>query len=129
VAPAAHPERTGRGCGGTYHRAGGQGADFARVHLLSTSTVARIAALALTGTAEAARCRPNIVVHTPVATGFTKNDWTGRALRIGADLTLRVMTRMSPRYGSWRSTTGSSRSSRWGRSPAPASTRKCCGRG
>nr|QIY68246.1 MOSC domain-containing protein [Streptomyces sp. RLB1-33] len=67
--------------------------DYAPVHLLTTSTVARIAALAPTGTAEAERYRPNIVIRTPLARGFAENDWTGRALRIGADLTLRVIAR------------------------------------
>ncbi|QIY68246.2 MOSC N-terminal beta barrel domain-containing protein [Streptomyces sp. RLB1-33] len=119
--------------------------DYAPVHLLTTSTVARIAALAPTGTAEAERYRPNIVIRTPLARGFAENDWTGRALRIGADLTLRVIARTPrcavptlthgpvprtpPPSGSWRTTTGSSRWSRWGRCRAPASTPKCCGRG
>ncbi|QIY93398.2 MOSC N-terminal beta barrel domain-containing protein [Streptomyces sp. S1D4-11] len=108
--------------------------DYAPVHLLTTSTVAQIAALAPTGTAEAERYRPNIVIRTPLATGFAENDWTGRALRIGADLTLRVIARTPrcavptlahgplpgtpPPSGSWRTTTGSSHWSRWGRSRA-----------
>lgn len=67
--------------------------DYAPVHLLTTSTVARIAALTPAGTAEAERYRPNIVVRTPHGSGFAENDWTGRDLRIGADLTLRVIAR------------------------------------
>lgn len=67
--------------------------DYAPVHLLTTSTVARIAALAPAGRAEAERYRPNIVIRTPPAPGFAENDWTGRDLRIGADLTLRVIAR------------------------------------
>ncbi|WP_308314102.1 MOSC N-terminal beta barrel domain-containing protein [Streptomyces sp. GbtcB7] len=67
--------------------------DYAPVHLLTTSTVARIAALAPTGTAEVERYRPNIVIRTSLAAGFAENDWTGHTLRIGTDLTLRVIAR------------------------------------
>jgi uncharacterized protein YcbX len=67
--------------------------DFAPVHLLTTSTVARIAALAPNGRAAAERYRPNIVIRTTTAPGFTENDWMDRTLRIGADLTLRVIAR------------------------------------
>jgi uncharacterized protein YcbX len=39
-----------------------------------------------------ARRRPNIVIGT-IAPGFTENDWAGHDLRIGRELTLRVMAR------------------------------------
>ncbi len=64
--------------------------DYAPVHLLTTSTLDRIAALSPRGTAEAERYRPNIVVRTP-ATGFVENDWAGRTLLIGDELALRVL--------------------------------------
>ncbi|MER7687404.1 MOSC N-terminal beta barrel domain-containing protein [Streptomyces sp. NPDC097610] len=67
--------------------------DYAPVHLLTTSTAARIAALSPRGTAEVERYRPNIVIRTCLAAGFAENDWTGRDLRIGADLALRVIAR------------------------------------
>ena len=38
------------------------------------------------------RYRPNIVIRT-IAPGFTENDWAGHDLRIGRELTLRVMSR------------------------------------
>ncbi len=66
--------------------------DFAPVHLLTTATLDRIAELNPRGTAEVERYRPNIVIAT-TATGFTENDWAGHDLRIGRQLTLRVMSR------------------------------------
>ena len=66
--------------------------DFAPVHLLTTSTLDRIAGLNPRGVAEVARYRPNIVIRTAAA-GFTENDWPGHDLRIGSELTLRVMSR------------------------------------
>jgi hypothetical protein len=44
------------------------------------------------GTARLERYRPNIVIRT-AAPGFTENDWLGRDLRIGDELTLRVIAR------------------------------------
>jgi uncharacterized protein YcbX len=66
--------------------------DFAPIHLLTTSTLDRIAELNPRGTAEVERYRPNIVIRTTAA-GFTENDWAGQHLRVGGELTLRVMSR------------------------------------
>ena len=66
--------------------------DFAPLHLLSTSTLARIAELSPRGTVELDRYRPNLVIRT-AAPGFTENDWAGRELRVGSDLAVRVMAR------------------------------------
>jgi uncharacterized protein YcbX len=66
--------------------------DFAPVHLLTTSTLGRIAELSPYRTARLERYRPNIVIRT-AATGFTENDWLERILRIGDELTLRVIAR------------------------------------
>jgi len=66
--------------------------DFAPLHLLSTSALGRIAAQSPRGTAELERYRPNIVIRTN-APGFAENDWLGRDLRIGPDLTIRVIAR------------------------------------
>jgi len=66
--------------------------DFAPLHLLTTSTLGRIAELSPYRTARLERYRPNIVIRTP-ATGFTENDWLERILRIGDELTLRVIAR------------------------------------
>jgi hypothetical protein len=66
--------------------------DFAPLHLLTTSTLERIAELSPRGTVELERYRPNLVIRT-TAPGFAENDWTGRDLRIGSELTIRVMIR------------------------------------
>ena len=66
--------------------------DFAPLHLLTTSTLGRIAELSPYRTARLERYRPNIVIRTAV-TGFTENDWLERILRIGEELTLRVIAR------------------------------------
>lgn len=66
--------------------------DFAPLHLLTTSTLDRIAELSPGGSVETERYRPNIVVRTSTS-GFEENDWTDRDLRIGDDLTLRVVAR------------------------------------
>ncbi|HXL96399.1 MAG TPA: MOSC N-terminal beta barrel domain-containing protein [Streptosporangiaceae bacterium] len=69
--------------------------NFAPVHLLTTSTLARIEALAgteaLVATGAQQRYRPNVVIRTD-AEGFTENDWLGRDLRIGGAV-VRVIAR------------------------------------
>ncbi len=66
--------------------------DYAPVHLLTTSTLDRVAELSARGEAAAERYRPNIVIRT-AAPGFPENDWTGRTLQVGSDLVLRVIAR------------------------------------
>jgi len=66
--------------------------DFAPLHVLTSSTLAEIAAHSASGTGHAERYRPNIVIDTP-APGFTENDWCGRDLRVGAELVIRVVAR------------------------------------
>jgi MOSC domain-containing protein len=66
--------------------------DFAPLHLLTTSTLDRIAELSPRGTVELERYRPNIVISS-AAPGFAENDWTGRDLRIGSELTIRIVCR------------------------------------
>lgn len=57
--------------------------DFAPIHLITTSTLARVA--------EARRYRPNLVLDTGDAEGFVEHDWVGCELRIGERLTLRIV--------------------------------------
>jgi uncharacterized protein YcbX len=66
--------------------------DFAPVHLLTTSTLDRIAELSPRRGADLERYRPNIVVRAE-ADGFTENGWLHRELRVGDDLVLRVIAR------------------------------------
>jgi uncharacterized protein len=83
--PAEVMEIGGGGPPGTF-------VDFAPLHLLTTSTLARIAELSPYGRADLERYRPNVVVRT-VAPGFTENDWLDRNLRIGDQIVLRVIAR------------------------------------
>lgn len=66
--------------------------DYAPIHLLTTSTLDRVAGLSAQGEAAAERYRPNIVIRT-AAPGFAENDWAGRTLQVGSDLVLRVIAR------------------------------------
>jgi uncharacterized protein len=83
--PAELMEIGGGGPPGTF-------VDFAPLHLLTTSTLDRIAELSPYRRADLERYRPNIVVRT-AAPGFTENDWLGRNLRIGDEIVLRVIAR------------------------------------
>jgi uncharacterized protein len=66
--------------------------DFAPVHLLTTSTLDRIAELSPYRRAHLERYRPNIVIRT-TGPGFTENDWLGQNLRVGDELVLGVIAR------------------------------------
>jgi uncharacterized protein len=68
--------------------------DFAPLHLLTTSTLDRIAELSPYGRADLERYRPNVVIRT-TAPGFIENDWLERNLSIGDELVLRVIARTS----------------------------------
>jgi hypothetical protein len=83
--PAELMELGGGGPPGTF-------VDFAPLHLLTTSTLDRIAGLSPRGTADLERYRPNIVIRT-TASGFTENGWLDRNLRIGDDIVVRVIAR------------------------------------
>jgi len=83
--PAELMEIGGGGPPGTF-------VDYAPLHLLTTSTLDRIAELSPHGRVDLRRYRPNVVIRT-VAPGFTENDWLERNLRIGDDIVLRVIAR------------------------------------
>jgi MOSC domain-containing protein len=83
--PAELMELGGGGPPGTF-------VDFAPLHLLTTSTLDRIAELSPGGGADLERYRPNIVIRTTVP-GFAENDWLERNLRVGDELVLRVIVR------------------------------------
>ncbi|MGW2521123.1 MOSC domain-containing protein [Streptomyces sp. NPDC001617] len=69
--------------------------DFAPVHLITTATLARIAALSPRGTVEAERYRPNLVIDLD-EDGFPESDWLGKELTVGDELILRVIA-LTPR--------------------------------
>jgi uncharacterized protein YcbX len=66
--------------------------DFAAVHLITTSTLDRIAELSPYRRVDPVRYRPNVVIRTE-ADGFLENGWLDRELRIGDELILRVVAR------------------------------------
>lgn len=75
--------------------------DFAPLHLITTSTLDRIAELSPRGAIEPQRYRPNLVIRTTgrVASdgkfltdiGFLENDWLGREVHIGRDLRIEII--------------------------------------
>src|SRR5580692_5328018 len=75
--PAEVMEIGGGGPPGTF-------VDFAPLHLLTTSTLDRIAELSPHGRADLERYRPN---------GVIENDWLERILRVGDEVVLRVIAR------------------------------------
>jgi MOSC domain-containing protein len=83
--PAELMEIGGGGPPGTF-------VDFAPLHLLTTSTLDRIAELSPHGRANLERYRPNVVIATTAA-GFIENDWLERILRVGDEIVLRVIAR------------------------------------
>jgi len=83
--PAELMEIGGGGPPGTF-------VDFAPLHLLTTSTLDRIAELSPYRRADLERYRPNIVIRAN-APGFTENDWLDQNLSIGDDLLVRVIAR------------------------------------
>jgi uncharacterized protein YcbX len=76
--------------GGSGLAAPGTFFDHAPVHVLTTASLAALAA-AMPGTdADPRRFRPTLLLDTGDASGFLENDWTGRLLTIG-DVQLRVL--------------------------------------
>lgn len=70
---------------------GGSFVDFAPLHLVTTATLDRIGAEVPGRAVHVDRYRPNLVVRTPGGAGFEENGWVGRTLRIGPEVTLRVL--------------------------------------
>ena len=69
----------------------GRFSDYAALHLITTATMARLAALRPESKFTARRFRPNVTIATPEgATGFVENDWVGRELAIGEEVRLRI---------------------------------------
>lgn len=64
--------------------------DFAPIHLVTTSSLARLAALRPGSRFDVARFRPNLVVDTRVTGGFVENAWVGEVLAIGEEVQLCV---------------------------------------
>lgn len=69
----------------------GRFSDYAAFHLITTATLATVAALSPGSRIDARRFRPNLVIDTGgAAEGFVENAWVGRILAIGPDVRLRI---------------------------------------
>ena len=65
--------------------------DLGSLHLLTTATLDTLRSLDPASRYEPRRFRPNFVIATGTAAGFTENDWTGKTLEIGDDVRIKVM--------------------------------------
>ena len=69
----------------------GRFSDYAALHLITTATLARLAALRPASTFNARRFRPNVTIASPEGEhGFVENDWVGREVAIGDEVRLRI---------------------------------------
>lgn len=64
--------------------------DAAPLHVVTTSTLARLAELAPASEFPAQRFRPNVVVEVDGAHGFVENDWVSRSVSLGPDVSASV---------------------------------------
>ncbi len=65
--------------------------DYAPIHLLTTASLATLAATYPAGAFDPRRFRPNLVIATPPGVdGFPENDWRDRVLAVG-DVRLRIV--------------------------------------
>lgn len=70
---------------GTYRGRAGGFFDSSVVHLVSTSTLARLGELHPSGRFDPRRFRPNVVLET-MELGFVEEEWVGGTLRLGSAL-------------------------------------------
>jgi len=64
--------------------------DFSAVHIVTTTTLASLSRAHPQGRFDLRRFRPNIITESDAA-GFPENDWVGRHISIGNELTLEVL--------------------------------------
>jgi Uncharacterized Fe-S protein len=64
--------------------------DLAALHLVSTASLAALAALTPDSAVDVRRFRPNLVIDTGNAPGFVDVDWVGQDLAIGDDVVIRI---------------------------------------
>ncbi|MEU5537551.1 MOSC domain-containing protein [Streptomyces sp. NPDC020362] len=57
--------------------------DYGRVHLVTTSSLARLKTVHPVGDADPRRFRPNLVIDTGDKPAFVEDSWQGRRLRVG----------------------------------------------
>jgi uncharacterized protein len=64
--------------------------DFSAIHLVTTATFATLARAYPQGRFEWRRFHPNIIAQSD-APGFPENDWVGRRIAVGGEVTLEVL--------------------------------------
>lgn len=64
--------------------------DLAALHLVSTASLAALAALTPKSAVDVRRFRPNLVIDTGDAAGFVDVDWVGQDLAIGDEVVIRI---------------------------------------
>lgn len=64
--------------------------DYAPIHLVTSSTLARLSQLRPESRFDVARFRPNLVIDTGTAEGFVETDWLGHVVEIGDEVQLCV---------------------------------------
>ncbi len=62
--------------------------DLAAVHLMTTSTMAAIAAASGAVDVTAVRFRPNLVIDAGPTAGYLEDDWAGSTVRLGSEVAL-----------------------------------------
>ncbi len=65
--------------------------DCAAVHVMTTSSLAAVAAAHPDGRFDPARFRPNVLVDSGAAVGFVENAWVGSEMRVGTDAVFNVV--------------------------------------
>lgn len=64
--------------------------DFAPIHLVTTSSLRRLAELGPSSRFDVRRFRPNLVIDTADAPGFVETDWLGHVVAIGPEVRIFV---------------------------------------
>ncbi len=64
--------------------------DLAAIHLVTTASLATLAALAPDSAVDLRRFRPNIVVDTGDVSGFVETAWVGQRVALGTEVVLRI---------------------------------------
>jgi hypothetical protein len=67
--------------------------DAAPVHILTTASLERLHHMHPSGSFDARRFRPNILVEVPGSSGFVENAWVARTLEIGESVRLHITGR------------------------------------
>lgn len=64
--------------------------DLAALHLVSTASMAALAALIPDSTIDVRRFRPNLLIDTGATDGFVDSEWVGHELALGDEVVIRV---------------------------------------